>query len=140
MGLSIFGVINQLKGRLIAFFWINFFVFNMAIDDVSAFIDTPSILLVLAIAIPYGFVTADNRIDFLPKFCNAAIIAGVIGTIVGFHYIPNVFDQSDYVFDPVPIGYSILVSLLSLFWGLFFWLNGTMLQGIFLRLKAEKDE
>ena len=140
MGLSIFGVINQLKGRLIAFFWINFFVFNMAIDDVSAFIDTPSILLVLAIAIPYGFVTADNRIDFLPKFCNAAIIAGFIGTIVGFHYIPNVFEQSDYVFDPVPIGHSILVSLLSLFWGLFFWLNGTMLQGIFLRLKAEKDE
>ena len=139
MNHSIFGMLNKIKWYLIALYAVNGVIFQGAIEDMGVFIDTPSILFVLVISAVYAFISAKDRYNFLPNFCSAALVAGLIGTIIGLTGIPSAFKAPDYVFDPVSVIYAILVALLSLFWGLIFWLNGRMLQAIFTKLNQKES-
>ena len=139
MNHSIFGMLNKTKWYLIALYAVNWIIFQGAIEDMGVFIDTPSILFVLVVSAIYASISAKDRSNFLPNFCSAALVAGLIGTIIGLIGIPDAFKAPDYAFDPISVIYAILVALLSLFWGLIFWLNGRMLQAIFTRLNQKES-
>ena len=139
MDRSMFGMLNKLKWYLIALYAVNAIIFQGAIEDMGMFIDTPSILFVSVVSAVYALISAKDRNNFLPNFCSAALVAGLIGTIIGLTGVPSAFRAPDYVFDPESVILSILVALLSLFWGLIFWLNGKMLQAIFTRLNQKES-
>ena len=138
MNHSIFGMLNKTKWYLIALYAVNWIIFQGAIEDMGVFIDTPSILFVLVVSAIYASIGAKDRSNFLPNFCSAALVAGLIGTIIGLIGIPDAFKAPDYAFDPISVIYAILVALISLFWGLTFWLNGRMLQAIVIRLNQRE--
>ena len=135
---SIFGMFIKIKWYLFALYFVNFLIFWGIIEDMGVFIDTPSILFVLVVSAIYASISAKDRSNFLPNFCSAALVAGLIGTIIGLIGIPDAFKAPDYAFDPISVIYAILVALLSLFWGLIFWLNGRMLQAIVTRLNQRE--
>ena len=90
---SIFGMFIKIKWYLFALYFVNFLIFWGIIEDMGVFIDTPSILFVLVVSAIYASISAKDRSNFLPNFCSAALVAGLIGTIIGLIGIPDAGDR-----------------------------------------------